>query len=168
MNDGFVMQVIKTAQGLPQHVLAYALGVLTIVHVYEGRQVSVHQLQKDPNAVSEVIRGVDLQHRLITLALIHQTDLIDNHVAVIFVLGLTEFESADKVVSSSSRLEHFSEATLSKFVLVLDLKVGGRVRCLDVGVTEKHSVFDLHLAHALLHQVAAWTAKLWLLGLLSV
>ena len=86
-----------------------------------------------------------MQHSIVPLTLIHQTNLVNNHVAVVIVLWLTEFESAGFIVSSPCRFENLSEATLAKLIVMLDLEVKGRIGCLGVSVTEKHIVFEFHL-----------------------
>ena len=69
---------MKAEQDLPKDVLDNVLRVSLVIVVNDGRQITAHQLKKDPNSISIVVRSIDLQNSVLVLTLVHQSDLINN------------------------------------------------------------------------------------------
>ena len=67
------------------------------------------------------MRGVNTEHRVVVLALVHQTYLIDKHVLLGFVLRSAKLEGAHQTINFSFDFEDLSKATLTDLVVVADL-----------------------------------------------
>jgi len=79
------MEEVQAAEHLPEDILYDVFAVLVMVILNYIKQRAVHQLQKDPDAVL-VVEGVeDLEDCFVSSALVHETYLVDNHVAVFLV-----------------------------------------------------------------------------------
>ena len=131
------MQVVEAAQHLPQNVLDHALTVLIVVLLEDVEQGAVHDLQENPDAVLVVERVVDLQNSVVSATFVHQTDLIDNHVAVFLVWRGAKLHGAWLVIFEAADFEDFGEATLTQLLVVLDLVYLGRVRSFKLSLRRK-------------------------------
>ena len=111
----------KADQGTFQDVFNDIFRVGFKVFADDCRQVSVHDLHENPDTISVLMRGVDTEHRVVVLALVHQTYLIDKHVFLGFVLWSAELESAHQTVNFSFDFKDLTKASLTDLVVVADL-----------------------------------------------
>ena len=111
----------KADQGTFQDVFDDIFCVGFKVFADNCREVSVHDLHENPDTISVFVRGVDTEHRVVVLALVHQTYLIDKHVLLGFVLRSAELEGAYQTINFSFDFKDLSKATLTDLVVMTDL-----------------------------------------------
>lgn len=75
----------------------------------------VHQLYENPEPRLEVVSFDHFKHTLILLAHSHDSDLVYDDFAFIFVFRLYKFESTKETIRLSFHLENFSEPSLTQF-----------------------------------------------------
>lgn len=115
MNDMSLMQVVQALDRLLQNVLNNILTVGLVQSLDIGSQSVIHQLNKDPKSRLEIVSFDHFKDALILLAHAHHTDLIDDDLALLFVLGLHEFQSANETILLALNFEDLCEAALTQF-----------------------------------------------------
>ena len=118
MNDLILVQVVQATKDLPNNVLHYVLAIRIIVSVDDVEERAVHDLEEDPDAIFVVEGVVDLEDGFVGATLVHETDFVDDKVAVFLILWAAELHRAHFFVLFALDLENFSEATLTELILV--------------------------------------------------